>query len=108
MTERVLVTGGAGYIGGVVAAQLMQRAYDVVVLDDFSHGCRAAVPNGAKLVVGDLADRAGLDRLFREYQIDAVMHFAAFIEAGGSMKIPAEYFQNNTVNAPTFVAAGPP
>jgi UDP-glucose 4-epimerase len=105
MTERVLVTGGAGYIGGVVAAQLMQRAYDVVVLDDFSHGCRAAVPNGATLVVGDLADRASLDRLFREYQIDAVMHFAAFIEAGESMQVPAKYFRNNTANALTLLEA---
>jgi UDP-glucose 4-epimerase len=105
MTERVLVTGGAGYIGGVVAAQLMQRAYDVVVLDDFSHGCRAAVPNGAKLVVGGLADRGGLDRLFREYQIDAVMHFAAFIEAGESMQVPGKYFRNNTANALTLIEA---
>jgi UDP-glucose 4-epimerase len=105
MTERVLVTGGAGYIGGVVVAQLMQRAYDVVVLDDLSNGCRAAVPDGAQLVVGDIGDRAALDRLFREYSFDAVMHFAAFIEAGESMKHPAKYFRNNTANALTLLDA---
>jgi UDP-glucose 4-epimerase len=105
MTERVLVTGGAGYIGGVVTAQLIQQAYDVVVLDDFSHGCRAAVPNGARLVVGDIADRPGLDRLFREFSVDAVMHFAAFIEAGESMQVPEKYFRNNTANALTLIEA---
>jgi UDP-glucose 4-epimerase len=105
MTERVLVTGGAGYIGGVVAAQLMQRAYDVVVLDDFSHGCRAAVPNGAKLVVANIADRSALDRLFHEHPVDAVMHFAAFIEAGESMKVPEKYFRNNTANALALIEA---
>lgn len=105
MTERVLVTGGAGYIGGVVAAQLMQRGYEVVVLDNFSHGRRAAVPAGAKLVVGDIGDRAALDRLFRENSIDAVMHFAAFIEAGESMQVPAKYFRNNTANALTLIEA---
>ena len=103
MTERVLVTGGAGYIGGVVVAQLLQRAYDVVVLDDLSNGCRAAVPEGARLAVGDVGDRAALDRLFREYSFDAVMHFAAFIEAGESMKFPAKYFRNNTANALTLL-----
>ncbi|MGA3301307.1 MAG: UDP-glucose 4-epimerase GalE [Candidatus Acidiferrales bacterium] len=105
MTERVLVTGGAGYIGGVVVAQLLQRAYDVVVLDDLSNGCRAAVPEGARLAVGDVGDRAALDRLFREYSFDAVMHFAAFIEAGESMKFPARYFRNNTANALTLLDA---
>src|ERR1700677_1022601 len=105
MTERVLVTGGAGYIGGVVVAQLLQRAYDVVVLDDLSNGCRAAVPEGARLAVGDVGDRAALDRLFREYSFDAVMHFAAFIEAGESMKFPAKYFRHNTANALTLLDA---
>jgi UDP-glucose 4-epimerase len=105
MKERVLVTGGAGYIGGVVVAQLLQRAYDVVVLDDLSNGCRAAVPDGARLVVGDIGDRAALDRLSREYSFDAVMHFAAFIEAGESMKYPAKYFQNNTANTLTLLDA---
>jgi len=90
MTERVLVTGGAGFIGSVVAAQLLDRGYEVVVYDNLSHGHRAAVPPGAKLVVEDLADREALDRLLREHPVDAVMHFAAFIEAGESMREPAK------------------
>jgi UDP-glucose 4-epimerase len=105
MTERVLVTGGAGFIGSVVAAQLLDHGYEVVVYDDLSHGHRAAVPPGAKLVVEDLADREALDRLLREHPVDAVMHFAAFIEAGESMREPAKYFRNNTANTLTLLEA---
>ena len=85
MAERVLVTGGAGYIGSVVTSQLLARGYDVIVYDNLSHGSKKAVPAGAKLVIGDIADRAAVDRIFQEQRIDAVMHFAAFIEAGESM-----------------------
>jgi UDP-glucose 4-epimerase len=105
MTERVLVTGGAGFIGSVVAAQLLDRGYEVVVYDNLSHGHRAAVPPGAKLVVEDLANREALDRLLREHPVDAVMHFAAFIEAGESMREPAKYFRNNTANTLTLLEA---
>ncbi len=64
-----------------------------------------AVPAGAKFVNGDTADRAGLDRIFREHRIDAVMHFAAFIEAGESMQVPEKYFRNNTANSLTLLEA---
>jgi UDP-glucose 4-epimerase len=63
------------------------------------------VPPGAKLVVEDLADREALDRLLREHPVDAVMHFAAFIEAGESMREPAKYFRNNTANTLTLLEA---
>jgi UDP-glucose 4-epimerase len=102
---RVLVTGGAGYIGSVVAGELLQAGYEVVVFDNLSHGYRQAVPKGADFVVGDLADRADLDRLFRSHTIDAVMHFAALIEAGESMKTPELFFRNNTANALTLIEA---
>jgi UDP-glucose 4-epimerase len=105
MTERVLVTGGAGFIGSVVAAQLLDRGYEVVVYDNLSHGHRAAVPPGAKLVVDDLADREAVDRVLCEHPVDAVMHFAAFIEAGESMREPAKYFRNNTANTLTLLEA---
>jgi len=105
MTERVLVTGGAGFIGSVVAAQLLDRGYEVVVYDNLSHGHRAAVPPGANLVVEDLANREALDRLLREHPVDAVMHFAALIEAGESMREPAKYFRNNTANTLTLLEA---
>jgi UDP-glucose 4-epimerase len=98
MAERVLVTGGAGYIGSMVATQLLERRYEVIVYDNLSHGKQAAVPTGARMVVGDVGDRDALDRLLSEQPVDAVMHFAAFIEAGESMREPAKYFRNNTAN----------
>jgi UDP-glucose 4-epimerase len=103
MTERILVTGGAGYIGSVVVSQLLERGHQVVVLDDLSHGHRAALPNAAKLIVGDIADRGVLERAFSEYPPQAVMHFAAFIEAGESMQRPEKYFRNNTSNTLTLL-----
>jgi UDP-glucose 4-epimerase len=96
---RVLVTGGAGYIGSVVAGQLLSAGHQVLVVDDLSRGHREAVPSEAELVVADLADRECLDGLFRANGFDAVLHFAAFIEAGESMKTPETFFRNNTANA---------
>src|SRR5215472_15398982 len=103
MRERILVAGGAGYIGSVVVAQLLERGYDPVVYDDLSHGHRAALPKGVQLIVGDMADRAALDQIFRERRIDAVVHLAAFIEAGESMQVPEKYFRNNTASALTLL-----
>ena len=102
---RILVTGGAGYIGSVVSEELLQAGHEVVVFDNLSRGHRQAVPKKAELVVGDLADRACLDELFRSRAIDAVMHFAALIEAGESMKAPEQFFRNNTANALTLLEA---
>ena len=105
MAERILVTGGAGYIGSVVTSQLLAKGYDVIVCDNLSHGSKKAVPNGAKLIVADTAERSALDRVFQEHRIDAVMHFAAFIEAGESMQVPEKYFRNNTANSLTLFEA---
>jgi UDP-glucose 4-epimerase len=96
---KLLVTGGAGYIGSVVAEQLLGAGHQVIVIDNLSRGHRQAVPQGAELIVGDLADKKGLTELFQRYQFDAVLHFAAFIEAGESMKSPETFFRNNTANA---------
>src|SRR5271155_4811053 len=114
MPMRVLVTGGAGYIGSVVAEELLRAGHQVVVFDNLSRGHRQAVPKDAELVVGDLDDRELLDRLLLPGAagrgagargFDAVMHFAALIEAGESMKSPGDFFRNNTVNALTLVEA---
>jgi UDP-glucose 4-epimerase len=105
MAEKILVTGGAGYIGSVVVAQLLERGYEPVVYDDLLHGHRAALGKDVKLIVGDIGDRAALDRVFAEYQPQAVMHFAAFIEAGESMQHPERFFRNNTANALTLLEA---
>jgi UDP-glucose 4-epimerase len=102
---RVLVTGGAGYIGSVVADELLQAGHQVVVLDNLSHGYRQAVPKNAELVVGELSDRDRLEHLLRSQTIDAVVHMAALIEAGESMKAPELFFRNNTVNALTLLEA---
>ena len=105
MTDRIFVTGGAGYIGSVVVSQLLASGYQPVVFDDLSHGHRAALPRNVRLIVGDVGDRPALDRALAEVQPQAVMHFAAFIEAGESMQIPEKYFRNNTASALTLLEA---
>jgi len=105
MADRVLVTGGAGYIGSVVTAQLLAKGCEVIVCDNLSHGSKRAIPAGANVVIADTADRAALDRIFTGQRIDAVVHLAAFIEAGESMQVPEKYFRNNTVNSLTLLEA---
>jgi UDP-glucose 4-epimerase len=95
---RVLVTGGAGYIGSHVVLALGQAGYDVLTYDNLSTGNRDAVLAG-KLVVGDLADKALLTRTLAEFRPEAVMHFAASIEVGESVSNPLKYYRNNSVNA---------
>ncbi|HEX9116194.1 MAG TPA: UDP-glucose 4-epimerase GalE [Anaerolineae bacterium] len=101
---RVLVTGGAGYIGSTVAGQLLSAGHEVVVFDSLVKGYRAAVPAGAQFVQGDVHDRAALD-VVMDQGFDAVMHFAAFIEAGESMVDPGRYFQNNVVGSLNLIEA---
>jgi UDP-glucose 4-epimerase len=100
---RVLVSGGAGYIGSVVAEQLSAAGHEVTVYDNLSHGHRAAVPKNAELAVGELADQEKLSHLFRVRRFEAVLHFAAFIEAGESMKCPEMFFRNNTASTLTLL-----
>ena len=101
----VIVTGGAGYIGSAAAAALLEAGHRVTVLDNLSSGHRAAVPEGARFVQGDLADRTGLDALLGSERYDAVMHFAASIEAGESMRDPGKFFTNNTVGSLNLMEA---
>jgi UDP-glucose 4-epimerase len=105
MSERVLVTGGAGYIGSVVVDQLLKSGYEVVVFDNLSRGKRSAIPEGAHLVIGDTGDPSALENLFRKTSFHAVLHFAAFIEAGESMQEPERFFRNNTANTLTLLEA---
>jgi UDP-glucose 4-epimerase len=99
----ILVTGGAGYIGGTVTRILLARDHAVTVFDNFCHSKRGAVAEGAKLVEGDLSDRALVEKTLRDGKFDGVMHFAALIEAGESMKVPEVYFRNNTAATLTLV-----
>src|SRR6476646_5381364 len=102
---KVLVVGGAGYIGSTVAVLLHAAGHHVVVYDDLSNGHRSAVPAEVPLVVGSTGDPASLDRVFDEHGVEVVMHFAASIEAGESMKVPDRYFRNNTANTLTLLEA---
>ncbi|MBI1355960.1 MAG: UDP-glucose 4-epimerase GalE [Acidobacteria bacterium] len=101
----ILVTGGAGYIGGITAEQLLARGYEVCILDNLSRGCRDVIPEGADFVEADLADQAALTRLFAERPIQAVMHFAAYALVGESMERPNLYFRNNFVSALNLLEA---
>ena len=92
---RVLVTGGAGYIGSTTTARLLAAGHEVVVLDDLSNGHEEAVPAAARLVVGDIADGAALAEALRD-GADACVHFAALIEPGESMRTPARFYAANT------------
>jgi UDP-glucose 4-epimerase len=103
--RKILVTGGAGYIGSIVTADLVEAGFEVVVYDNLVHGRVAAVHPRARLVVGELADGARLDRLMQQHGFDAVMHFAALIEAGESMQRPAEFFRNNSASTLSLLEA---
>src|ERR1700736_2215294 len=94
---RVLVTGGAGYIGSHTAKELARAGYEPVVVDNFRRGHRWAVRWGP-LVEMDLANVNGLRKLFEQFHIEAVVHFAASAYVEESMREPAEYFRNNLVN----------
>lgn len=93
---RILVTGGAGYIGSHAARLLARAGYEVWVYDNLSRGHRPAALAG-RLIEGEVADRAKLEAVLREQRIDAVMHFAAFALVGESMSEPHKYYQNNVV-----------
>ena len=103
----ILVTGGAGYIGSHCVLTLQRAGYEVIVLDNLVYGHQDLVETvlGAKLIVGDTCDRALLQQIFSEYQIDAVMHFAAYAYVGESVTKPAKYYHNNVIGTFTLLEA---
>lgn len=92
---KVLVTGGAGYIGSHTVKEMSKRGHQVLVYDNLSNGHREAVHKKAKLVVGDLGDSEKLNSSFKSFRPDAVIHFAAFIEVPESVSNPGKYYFNN-------------
>jgi UDP-glucose-4-epimerase GalE len=102
--RRILVTGGAGYIGSNTMLCLLDAGYDVVVVDNLSRGHRGAV-DPKRLREVDILDTAALVRVMKEEPCDAVIHFAAFIAVGESMKIPGAYFGNNTCGSLSLLTA---
>jgi len=103
--DKILVTGGCGYIGSHVVRQLSEAGYEVVVFDNLSTGFEDALIHGEKLVIGDLADTEKVDSLFHEHGCKAVMHFAAAIVAPESVIAPLKYYGNNTRNTLNLLAA---
>src|SRR5512133_779874 len=98
MSEKILVTGGCGYIGSHVVRQLSESGRTVVVYDNLSTGFREALIHGEELIEGDLADHAALDAVFQRHNITTVLHFAAAIIAPESCLLPLKYYGNNTRN----------
>ncbi len=101
----IFITGGAGYIGSATAEALLKAGHSVTVYDSLVTGHRAAVPSGAEFVKGALEDQDALNQALSARSFDAVMHFAAFIEAGESMKDPARFYNNNLTNSLTLMEA---
>ena len=101
---RVLVCGGAGYIGSNMTAMLAAIGFEPVVFDNLSTGHRSAV-GSALFVEGDLADYELLVQTLKKYKIEAVMHFAAFIEVGESVQVPLKYYQSNLSNTQILLSA---
>ena len=97
MSKKILVTGGAGYIGSHTVRQLGEAGYEVIVYDNLSTGSAKALLNGS-LIVGDLADELSLSLAFAQHNFDAVLHFAASISVPESVANPLDYYANNTHN----------
>ena len=101
----VLVTGGAGYIGSVVVEDLRANGGEVVVLDNLSRGYRTAIAPEVKFYEGDIGDKDLVKRICQENEIEAAMHFSAFIAVGESVEKPQMYYENNTVQTQRLLDA---
>jgi len=103
--EKVLVTGGAGYIGSHVVKELLRKDYEVVVYDSLVEGHREFVPEGVGFVEGCLSDEMLLDKTFSENNFDSVMHFAAFTSVEESVRNPKKFHDNNVMNGMNLLNA---
>ena len=101
----VLVTGGAGYIGSHAVLALLDAGWPVAVIDDLSNGTRKVVPDGVPFYEGNVADRPLVERVFREQQTQAIMHFAGSIVVPESIEKPLKYYANNTVASHALISA---
>ena len=101
----VVITGGAGYVGGTVGTLLAQSGHQVTVLDNLCHSQESGIPKGVRFVNVDLADRVRVEEVLRDTKPEGVMHFAALIEAGESMQRPEIYFRNNTASTLSLLEA---
>ncbi len=95
---KVLVTGGAGFIGSVTVRDLLRYGYEVVVYDNLSKGQKSSLPENIAFVHGELSDKEKIKETLLRHKVDSVIHFAANIEAGESVHKPSKYFENNVIN----------
>lgn len=102
---KLLVTGGAGYIGSITTELLLDGGHEVLVFDNLERGHRSAVDARARLEVGDLHDRASITRVLCDWAPDAVLHFAAYALVGESMEFPERYFDNNVIGGLNLLEA---
>ena len=102
---KILVTGGAGYVGSIIAEELLKDGYQVLALDNLQQGHKEAVPRGAEFVSADICDPASLEDVFRRYKFDAVMHMAAETVVEFSITDPWRYFQNNVIGGLNLLEA---
>jgi UDP-glucose 4-epimerase len=107
MSETILVTGGAGYIGSHATKVLKESGYEVIVLDNLVYGHAEIIEDvlGVKLIVGDIGDYQLVSQIFADYPISAVMHFAAYAYVGESTTEPRKYYRNNVVNTLSLLEA---
>lgn len=98
MSNHILVTGGAGYIGSHMVRTLLENGYEPIVFDNLSTGYRIFVPKRVPFIKGDLKNKKDIEDVFKKYKIDAVMHFAASIVVPESVEKPLMYYENNVVS----------
>jgi len=96
---KILVTGGAGYIGSITVRELIKQKHEVIVLDNLSSGHQKALPQDVNLIIDDINNPKALENIFVDQKIDAVIHFAASIQMGESVKNPSKYYWNNLVSS---------
>jgi UDP-glucose 4-epimerase len=97
MSRKILITGGAGYIGSQTNFSLLEAGYQTIVFDNLVYGHKEVVPDNCIFIQGDLSKKEEIDRVFQEYDIDGVIHFAAYAYVGESVTNPRKYYENNVI-----------
>lgn len=100
---KILVTGGAGYIGSKVALDLSNNGHDIFIIDNLSNGSKKLIPKKAKFYLIDISDSINIEKIIKKNKIEVVFHFAAFISVEESLKKPNKYLKNNFIKSKTFI-----
>ena len=100
---KILVTGGAGYIGSKVALDLINNGHDIFIVDNLSNGSKKLIPKKAKFFLSDISNKNKVEKIILKNKIEAVYHFAAFISVEESIKKPTKYLRNNFIKSKIFI-----